>query len=268
MQFFDGKKEAEKLDKKIRNILSENSKDFGKLLIIQIGENASSKKYVELKKRVGERLGIKVEVLSLSASESDKTISDRVEKEVNRIDVSSVIIQLPLPRQKLNKILDLIPIEKDVDLLTTEAQQKYYTGGLERTSPVVRSAEYFIYSTDVVKNLKKAIIVGGGFLVGKPVAKKLENIGVLPEIIEDYVPGKKLDADLIVLSAGIPNLVKGEDISESTNVIDFGSTVVDGITVGDLDMNSQIDHLNFVSPSPGGMGPLVIRFLFLNHLRN
>ncbi len=265
MKIFNGNAEAKKLDNKILEITN-NSKDFGKLLIVMIGKNSSSEKYVNIKKRVGEKLGVKIEILEIDENLSNKDITDKVFKEFNSADVSSVIVQLPLPRPELNEVLDLIPLEKDVDVLSTKAQQKFYDSSLQRTSPVVRSAEYFIYSLGKANKIKTAIIIGGGFLVGKPIAKMLEKRGVTTQIIENYSKGMKLNADLIVLSAGIPNLVDASDIKEGANVIDFGSSVLDGKVVGDLDMKSVLDHLGNISPSPGGMGPLVVRHLFLNHL--
>ena len=75
-----------------------------------------------------------------------------------------------------------------------------------------------------------------------------------------------MNFDLLILSAGVPNLVKGQDIEPNTHVVDFGSAVVNGKSTGDLDKNSALSHLSVVSPSPGGMGPLVVRYLIMNFL--
>lgn len=83
---------------------------------------------------------------------------------------------------------------------------------------------------------------------------------------KNYEYGTFLDCDLLVLSAGIPRLIKGVDIKDNCAVVDYGSAVLENKTVGDLDLDSEINHLGIVSPSPGGMGPLVVRFLIMNFI--
>jgi len=78
---------------------------------------------------------------------------------------------------------------------------------------------------------------------------------------------RKLDYHIVILSAGVPNLVNSSDIVTDAVVVDFGTSMVDGKVNGDLNLKSDMSHLKIVSPSPGGMGPLVIRFLILNHTR-
>lgn len=261
MKIFDGNAEAKKLDEKISEF-ARNHPQEKSLAIIQVGENASSEKYVNIKKKVGERLGIKVVLHKFDADLSDLELFEKCRAVFNDAKVGGTIVQMPLPRASLNVIVDEIPADKDIDCLSGQNSNP----SLPRLSPTTRACEYFIYSSARPNEMEKAIIVGGGKLVGKPLANYLENKGWEVEIDENYTRGKALNAHLVVLSAGIPNLVSGEDISEGVNVIDFGSSVVDGKTTGDLDMNTKIDHLNLLSPSPGGMGPLVVRFLFMNFL--
>jgi methylenetetrahydrofolate dehydrogenase (NADP+)/methenyltetrahydrofolate cyclohydrolase len=86
-------------------------------------------------------------------------------------------------------------------------------------------------------------------------------------VLDDYSTGNKLDCDLLIVGVGAPNLVNGQDIKEGCSVVDFGSTIVDRKTLGSLNYDSELGHLGLISPSPGGMGPLVIRFLIMNFLR-
>ena len=261
MQIFDGRAEAKKLDQKISEFVTKNPTKK-QLAIVQIGDNESSEKYVNIKQQLGKKLGIDVVLHKLEASLGDPELVAAARAVFNDEEVGGVIVQLPLPRGELNVILDKIPPEKDIDALS----DRIVTGYEGRHSPVVRSAEHFIYSMGNDSGQKKAIIVGGGKLVGKPVAEYLEKRDWQVEIDENYTRGKSLEAQLVVLSVGVANLVSGEDISDGAGVIDFGSSVVDGKVVGDLDMNTSLDHLGLVSPSPGGMGPLTVRYLFLNFL--
>lgn len=268
MILFDGKNEAKKLDDQIATIVQENTSFLAEkfLAIVQIGENAESEKYINLKKKYGDHIGVNVSEYKISSKLNDLEISNLVSAIALDPDLLGVIIQLPLPRPSLNSILDLIPYEKDVDLLSSAAQSKFYSGILKRLSPVVLATEYFLNSINFSPINKKALILGSGDLVGKPVEFYLKTKGMTTNFVLDYKPGTKLDADLIVLGTGKPNLVDGADMCANASVIDFGSTIVGDVVVGDLDMKSKTSHLGFVSASPGGLGPLVVRFLFWNFL--
>lgn len=203
-----------------------------------------------------------------------------------------VIVQIPLPRPGLQNVLNIIPVSKDVDLLSNKSQKKFYSGDFTRLSPVVRAFEYFLISNHLDVKSKKCDIIGNGFLVGRLISAFLLQRGAKVRILdkaanerrinyehvsnfnfekpnivkEPYSKGKKLNSQFVVLSAGVPNLVDGSDISEGANVLDFGSNLLNGRYVGDLDMNSKLDHLSIISPSPGGMGPPVLGFLIVNLL--
>ncbi|HSX39237.1 MAG TPA: hypothetical protein VLI92_01465, partial [Candidatus Saccharimonadales bacterium] len=91
---------------------------------------------------------------------------------------------------------------------------------------------------------------------------KTENLTFRP----NYSKRTKINSQLVILSAGSPNLLSGEDLRPKTHVVDLGSSIVNGKTIGDLNMQSKLDHLGIISPSPKGLGPLVVRFLILNLL--
>ncbi len=268
MRLFDGKAEAVKIEESLREIINSNQVLFQKheLAIIQIGDNKSSEKYIQLKLRVCEKLGIRSHVYNISADLGKSEMEELVKRITLDPKNTGVIIQLPLPRLELNDLLNFIPIEKDIDILSDKAQKMFYSGESKKLSPVIRSIEHFLNSTGIKYKQRKVIIIGGGFLVGKPASHYFRTRGLEVEIYEDYRTGEDLKADLIILSAGVPNLVKGENILPGVSVVDFGSSVVVGKTVGDLDMSTNIEHLNWVSPSPGGMGPIVVRYLIGNFI--
>jgi len=272
---FNGREEALKLDTRIREELEKNPvlKDSNNTLcIIMIGSNSSSGKYVDLKKRLCEKFGINVVVEEIDERLSDREIVSRVGDLCQKDYIKGVIIQLPLPRPSLDSILDLIPEEKDVDQISPQSIKKFYAEDFPKNnynlklSPVIRAFKYFLdYAKINVRNIETTII-GRGFLVGEPLGHFLLQQGAKVQFVLDYKANLRLNCHLLVLSAGYPELVRGECISEKCNVVDFGSSVVNNKTIGDLDLNSAIGHLGFVSPSPGGMGPLVTRFLMMNFL--
>jgi len=268
MLLVDGYEESKKLDYYIKNVFSSITNPVGILGIIQIGDNASSTKYISVKQRVGDKLSIKTQLFKFEENLPDAQLAENIRNIVTNKEITGLIIQLPLPRKSLYSLLDLIPLEKDVDLLSSVAQKRFYDGTLGYGTPVTRATEYVLDTMKFVPKKSKVLIIGNGFLVGKPIAQMLKFKKCDVIVTENFIKSDGLNKDLVILSAGIPNLVSGEDFSDNTNVIDFGSTVIDGKTYGDLDMGSKLDHLGWVVPSPKGMGPLVVRFLFLNHLHH
>jgi methylenetetrahydrofolate dehydrogenase (NADP+)/methenyltetrahydrofolate cyclohydrolase len=265
MQLFNGKKEAELLDKKIEEYISNHSV-AKKLAIIQVGDNLSSDKFIEIKKKLCDRFGIPVSISYIKDSLSGEIIIKLVKKILDDDKVSGGIIQLPLPRKSLNNLLDLIPLDKDVDVISTEGKRRFYEGDFSTFPPVVRSLKHFMDLNNINLNNLNVTIIGDGELVGRPIAYFLSKQKANVSVLSNYDGKCKIDSNLLILSAGIPNLVKGENIEEGCSVVDFGSSVIDNKCIGDLDMNSELDHLSIISKSPGGMGPLVVRYLILNLL--
>ena len=267
MILFDGNLHAKKLEEQI--LKAPKTFKEQELAIIQLGDNASSEKYVSLKLKVCERLGVLTKLYRLDyKSQSDVDSTKRLLLKLSEdVSVGSIIVQLPLPDSSLYPLLDLLPQAKDIDILGIESKNLFYTGNNGLESPVVRGVRYFLGTMLPTKAQSlRACIIGYGELVGKPVNHFLKSQGYSVEINSNYTAGEKLAYDLIVLSVGIPNLVNPQDIKSGCNVIDFGSSVLSGKTTGDLNLNLPLDHLGVVSPSPGGMGPLVVRFLLMNHL--
>ncbi|OGC69909.1 hypothetical protein A2415_00095 [candidate division WWE3 bacterium RIFOXYC1_FULL_39_7] len=268
MEIFDASKCTTILDQRIKthvDMLSES--DLNNVLgIIQVGDNPVSESYIKLKIKYCQRFGIRAQLFKLDQNLSDQEITDNITSIFARPEISGGIIQLPLPRTSLNGVLNLIPLKKDIDMLSSNTWVQYDEGKRSITSPVVLAMRAFLdtYSIDIHGMSIK--IIGRGRLVGVPIAKYLLSQGVNPEFLDDYTTGDSLKADLAITSTGIARLIKGENINEGCSVIDFGSSIVDGKTVGDFDLSSKTDHLKFISPSPGGMGPLVLRYLIMNFL--
>lgn len=307
MHIFDGKAEAEKLTQTIQKHLNNNKKNDtpspDRLLILQVGSNEASSKYIKLKQTLCEKLNIPVDAIRIDLELTFTEISDIVTSLFNDPTYTGGIIQLPLSdnltKTQKNAILNLIPYKRDLDVLSEKSKKAFYSGDFTRLPPVVRALNNFLEVHDEKNANRKAIVLGGGELIGKPTAyylyKKGYKVTVMDEAVNEvlyktlykesekdfsiglsagtpiilnklYSPGDKLNCDLLILGAGKPDLVKGQDISAGCNVVDFGSSVVEGKTVGDLDYNSKLDHLGVIAKSPGGMGPLVVRYLLLNYL--
>ncbi len=269
MKLFDGNYYAVELDGLVKtklSLLQLNSLALNKLLIIQVGDNPESTKYVSLKVHYCDKFNIPIEVLNIDSHKSNLEIQDIILRNIARLDVSGVIIQLPLPRKDLQYILNLIPRQKDLDVLSSTSRSAWLESAEHMYPPIIRAVGLFLSQVSIKE--KKAILVGRGFLVGSVVEEYLKHLNYEVMIYEerDNVAKTTLDAPLVILATNVPNLIKGDKIASNSCVIDFGSSIVNGKTVGNLDLSSNLEHLALVSKSPGGMGPLVIRYLILNHL--
>ncbi len=279
LNIFDGKAAAAELDEKIKAHISSTTKSY-KLLIVQIGNNSASEKFVSLKKKYCDELDISVELVSFSRLTDYEELYDSLLLKFNDITVTGVIVQMPLPEIKYYQLINLIPREKDIDCLRfPDADEALYV------SPTVRALRNYLQAGDINVSGKKVGVIGGGDLVAGSLVKYLTQSGADITIYDNevayskfsylephvknhsqYRRGDKLNYDLTILSTGIPGLVSPVDFEAGANVVDFGSGILSGKVCGDLDYSQSTKHLGFLAPSPGGMGPLVIRYLIMNLL--
>ena len=270
MIYFDGKFHATLLDEKI--LASRSIYKQKKLAIIQVGENPSSEKYIKVKQIVCEKLGVVSLLYRILPKRGSgyKELVDLLKTLGAEDSVSSIIVQLPLPDSSMYSSLDLLPLEKDVDFLSREKKTIAFSDlidSFETKSPVVRAIEYYLGSNSITpENAPQVGIIGQGDLVGKPSFYFLTFRKFNVKVIDHYTQGDSLNFDLLISSTGVPKLIDPKDIKAGCHVIDFGSAVLNGKTVGDLNTDLDLTHLGVVSNSPGGMGPLVVRFLIMNHL--
>lgn len=263
MQFFDSKVEARKLEEKIIGHLAKHP-ITKKLLIVQIGNNASSEKYIKLKLALCAKLNIPAHYELIPHELSDSEIVTKIKLLFSDPMVGGGIIQMPFPRKSLQKTLKFIPANKDIDNLLGLKDAQF-------EAPVVRALQHFLAAGKIKTGNLPVSVIGYGELVGMPISDFLLQQGAEVTILDEstnkmYKNGQKLECGLLILSAGVPKLVKGEDIKARCAVVDFGSSVVDGKIVGDLDLDSDLEHLGLVAKSPGGLGPLVVRYLVMNFL--
>ena len=267
----DGKKIAEdiigglKLQPKPNKILA----------AILAGENPISINFLEQKKKIAEQLRIDFRIYKFPENSS----SDDLRKEIRKITllkrVGGAIIQLPLP-ERLNRqyILNVIPREKDVDVLGERALGAFYVGRNPVSPPSVATVQEILSLREIWRsqiNSCKVAVVGAGFLIGKPITTwfmgKAKELYLL-DIGSDLSILKQ--ADLIISGVGKAGLIKPEMLKENAAVIDFGISVgEDGRIYGDFD-STVIKNLKFKiknlmhTPTPGGTGPILVAKIFEN----
>ncbi len=267
MVLLDGKKLSQKILDEIREEISRTQKKL-RLAIIVVGDNPVINKFIEQKKKTAEGLGIDVRIYpfeeSITTNELRQRIADIVHEEKN----SGVIVQLPLPPH-INKqyILNAVPPTKDVDMLSSRSVGLFATGKSPIFPPVVGAIKAFFDDYAISLEGKEVLIMGAGSLVGRPVALWLLGQARPFSIITDQSsnPEKFItNADVIISGIGRPKFLTGEKIKDGVIIIDAGTSESEGKLVGDTDFESVGSKASFMTPVPGGIGPVTVAILFKN----
>jgi methylenetetrahydrofolate dehydrogenase (NADP+)/methenyltetrahydrofolate cyclohydrolase len=244
----DGKHIAQIMEEKLAKEFFQLSQK--KVCFVLLGNDPASKKFIEMKSKVAVRLGIAVDVAQEMMS-FDK--------------YDGVVIQLPVPEgMDTQKILDSVPTEKDIDVLSTEAKK---TG---KPAPVARAVFEILDFYKISLIDKEVLVIGNGKLVGEPVCSILaqKNIPyfVIDKNTDEQVRQEKIiSADIIISGAGVPHMIKPNMIKEGVVLIDAGTSEQSGKLVGDIDPACG-DRASLITPVPGGVGPVTVVSLFANLL--
>ena len=280
MKILDGKKLSERILANLKKEIK-NHRLKSRLAVISVGENPISQIFINQKEMACEKIGINFKLFKfptkIKNSELKKEISGIVKNPAN----SGVIIQLPLPKKFLpEEILNLISEEKDIDVLSENSLGKFYQalpsfssknlggqGTLKILPPTVQGILYLFKNYKIDLKGKNVVIVGAGRLVGFPLAiqllKEKATVSVLNEFTKD-APSFLKKADILISGVGKPNLIKGNMIKRGVIVIDAGTSVKNGRLVGDVDFKSVSQRASYITPVPGGVGPLTVACLLEN----
>ena len=231
-------------------------KIFPKLLIIRDSDNPVIVKYVELKKRYGEDIGVVVEDF---CAESVEEIRARILEANADPSISGMIVQLPLkdPSQT-DEVVSLIEPSKDVDGLSG-AKSAF-------DSATATAINWLLSGYDVPVATSRIGIVGRGRLVGGPLIRMYEVSGYNVSVFgHDSDLTKLRDCDIIITATGKPHLISGDLVSSGATVVDAGTASEDGVLVGDVDDSvREREDLYAITPKLGGVGPLTVSVLFEN----
>ena len=272
-QLIDGKKIAGDLLLDIKKEISDRENDGIRrpcLAVILIGDNPASEVYVRNKKIACEKVGIKSISMDLKKDVSEDEVLTLVNKLNNDPEVDGILVQSPLPKQvNEDLVIDAISPLKDVD-----GFHPTNIGLLAIKKPRLRSCTPY----GVIKMLKtlninlagmRATVVGASNNVGRPMALEL----LLENCTVTICNSKTVDlqtkvgqAELVVVAAGIKNIVMGEWIRQGAIVIDIGINRVDGKLVGDVEFSVAKEKASYITPVPGGVGPMTVATLMENTL--
>ncbi len=279
MIILDGKKlQAEILAKVKREItLLKFQPIFTDVLV---GDDPASAQYVRMKAQMAEKVGIHFHGANFPVSITTEDLIKEI-KVLNKIkNMCGIIIQLPLPvHLDRQAILDSIDPNLDVDCLGKIASEKFYQNyDAEKdlgfptalACMAVLDSLQFDNNPSTALRTRNIVVLGQGMLVGKPVTSLLKFRGLNPTIITSQTENKEKiikQADIIISGTGKGKYITGDMIKIGAVVIDAGTSESEGSIVGDVDLDSVKNIASYVSPVPGGVGPVTVAMLLNNVLK-
>jgi len=259
------------------------------LVTILVGQNPASISYVTLKIQTAERLGFKEVQDNQPDTLSEKDLLALIDKYNKDDSIHGILVQLPLPKHvDEKKVLNAIDPDKDVDGFHPVNVGRLMIGGAEVKFPPCTPAgiQELIVRSGVETNGAEVVVVGRSNIVGKPIANMMfqkgrganSTVTVVHTATKDLAAHCKR-ADILIVAAGVPDLVKPEWIKPGACVIDVGVNRVGekiskktgkkiAILKGDVDFDAAKEIAGFITPVPGGVGPMTITMLMKNTLKS
>ncbi len=238
------------------------------LAVVLVGEDPASRSFIKQKERACKAVSVKFRKVEFE----EKINQDDLIKEIKKIsnESSGVVVQLPLPPNfESQGVLNAVPQEKDVDVLSEKGFEDFRSGDSPVLPPVVGAVNYFLKEYSISLLGKKIVLLGKGRLVGKPLSVWLGKKGVDFSVVEKDTEGPKdilKEADLIISGVGKPNIINREDIKKGAVVIDAGASLDKGQLTGDVNFKGVSKKAGYITPVPGGVGPLTVACLLENLL--
>ncbi len=274
----DGKKIADKILNELKNEVAK-IKNPPYLAAVLVGDNTGSRRFLELKKRAAESIGIECRIYEFPEKVSNGELRKKLNQIVKATTCAGMIIELPLPAHlNTQVILNAVPEEKDPDVLSQKAQGTFFAGRSLRQAqdklailpPSVETAKQIFEEYEIEPKGKTAAVFGYGLLVGKPVSHWLTGQGAAVTVINEFTESpaelsKKVD--IIISGVGKPDLIKPDMIKEGAIVIDFGFAGTEKGIAGDVDFEEVSKKASLITPVPGGTGPIVVAAVLKNFVK-
>jgi methylenetetrahydrofolate dehydrogenase (NADP+)/methenyltetrahydrofolate cyclohydrolase len=270
-QLIDGKKVAADIKEKLKgeiDALKSKGVEPG-LAVVLIGENPASKKYVSNKEKTCEALGIK----SLGHKLPESTTQEELLKLIDDLNVDpkvhGILVQLPLPKHLNEKeVMHRIAPEKDVDGFGPDSLGRLVLDEPGFVACTPHGAMKMLDAYGIDPKGKRAVIVGRSIIVGKPLALLLLRRHATVTLCHTRtadLKGECLNADILCAAVGKAKMITGDMVKEGAVVIDIGINVTpEGKLVGDVDFDAAKEKAAYITPVPGGAGPMTIAMLMYN----
>ncbi|MDB2589938.1 bifunctional methylenetetrahydrofolate dehydrogenase/methenyltetrahydrofolate cyclohydrolase FolD [Candidatus Thioglobus sp.] len=270
MNIIDGKQIAQKL----RNDIAQKVKKLERapgLAVILVGDDPASTIYVRNKDNACKEVGFYSEKISKSANITQQELLDEVIRLNNDDKIDGILVQLPLPKHlDTNLVIETISPQKDVDGFHSENIGKLMQNKANLRPCTPKGVMTMLATTGIDLVGKDCVVVGASNIVGRPMAMELLNAHATVTICNSKtqdLSGKLKRADVIIAAVGVAHIIKGDWIKKGAVVIDVGINRLEtGKLVGDVDFELAIKNAGWITPVPGGVGPMTIATLLENTL--
>jgi len=270
---------CEIVDKYIDSFQKSNGK--GRFVVLQVGDDKGSTKYIELKKKAGDKYGVNIEHIRLDSSVGEDKLIKVVEDLNQDHNVRGIMIQSPISGMDIDLVANKISPAKDFDGMSNDAavlpavvvSMLHYleyillSQSLSEFENLLFAENYFEMRDELFHNFltgKRICIINDSIILGKPMAKYFSTLGLKVDVCNKYTKDISVytkNADILVTATGVHNLIKGNMIKPGVVILDAG------YPGGDIEVSSVESICNFFTPVPGGVGPLTVSCLFENIVR-
>ena len=275
MQLIDGKALAQKVHTSVANeveALKQEKNIVPGLAVILIGDDPASHAYVKMKAKACEKVGF----YSITHNMPDTISQDEIIATIEMMNanprIDGILVQLPLPKHvDTDKILEVIDPKKDVDGFHAYNVGRLVTNldSFVACTPLGVMKMFEEYNIDLQG--QDVCVVGASNIVGKPMAALLLNANATVTVTHIFTKDLKAHtskADIVIVGVGVPGLIKEDMVKEGAIVIDIGiNRIKDGSLVGDVDYKNVASKCSYITPVPGGVGPMTIAMLLSNTLK-
>ena len=267
-QLLDGKAISAEIIEQIRQGINPSQPRPG-LAVVLVGDHPASQVYVRHKQRACNQAGLHSELIQLSADSTQAALLATIDQLNARSDIHGILVQLPLPAQMdEHQVTERIAPHKDVD-----GFHPYNIGRLTLRQPTLRPCTpkgimTLLQHTGIPLQGKDAVIVGQSNIVGRPMLLELLLAGCTPTLCHSKtvaLADKVRAADIVIAAVGIPSFIQGDWIKPDAVVIDVGiNRLPDGRLCGDVDYTAACETAAWITPVPGGVGPMTVASLLQN----
>lgn len=273
-QILDGKTLSKKIRKDVKEETELLISQYGKtphLVVVLVGDNPASDTYVRSKERACKRAGIQSTVIRKDASISQDELIQIIQSLNKDEDVHGILLQLPIPKHIDEElVINLIDPTKDVDGFTNHHVARLNKGfdALVPCTPL--GIMEILKAYDIDPKGKRAVVMGRSQIVGKPMASLLLKANATVTITHSKTLNMKdvtQEADILVVAIGKAKMVDASYVKKGAVVIDVGISRIDGVLYGDVDFDSVKNKASYITPVPGGVGPMTIAMLLKNTLK-
>jgi len=276
MQLIDGKSLSKKVQNSVKaevDILKTKKNIVPGLAVVIVGDDPASHAYVSMKERACKAVGFYSITHKMPETITQEEIIKIITMMNNNPHIHGILVQLPLPKQiDTERILEVIDPTKDVDGFHPYNVGRMVSNldGFVACTPLGVMRMFKEYNIELEG--KNVVVVGASNIVGKPMATLLLNANATVTVTHIYtkdLASHTQNADIIIVGVGVPNLIKEDMVKDGAVVIDIGiNRVKDDSLVGDVDFKNVSPKCSYITPVPGGVGPMTIAMLLQNTLKS